>query len=326
MHAKTVVLHSYFYSAVQYSQGTVKSRCNAVTGVQIHGLGKEELILMTEVMQNKKAADVEPVGQGASEQTGSLARDIYDQLRRDLESGNRLSGLIQNGTGDNAVKNGISRDGSHRSGASESAGGQAKPGGNREGQNESGSTERAVKTGSDKDIQRQTGQSSDVIRNEIKSNKADIMEGNDRASDKISKLKELNKIEMVNRPLKDGVFDLSTGDSLVRVGGREVLFMPNGDRLTVNGDGSYALKAKGAVEVKSSGDYTTITYPNGDSVSFSKNGVESVSRGRNIVAMVDHRPHKPEFNWDGPIKLEDLPHPKPDDRVKPEPLPWKLDK
>jgi hypothetical protein len=82
---------------------------------------------------------------------------------------------------------------------------------------------------------------------------------------------------------KDGVETLPTGDKLVQDGDREILFMPNGDKLSVNKDGSFDLKSKGGVEVKKQGDQTTVKFANGDEVTFSKNGITSVTRdGRTV--------------------------------------------
>jgi hypothetical protein len=100
-----------------------------------------------------------------------------------------------------------------------------------------------------------------------------------KASDKISDTLRKIRYDFVFRPKEDGVTELATKDKLVKDGDREILFMPNGDKLTVSKDGSFDLKAKGPVEVHKKGDTTTVTYPNGDSVSFGKNGVESVTRG-----------------------------------------------
>lgn len=101
---------------------------------------------------------------------------------------------------------------------------------------------------------------------------------------------------------KEAVKELPTGDTLVRQGGREYLFMPNGDRLTVNGNGSFNLRANGPVDVSSKGDVTTIKYPNGDSVSFDPQGVLSVQRGQEAVnfgrySKPAEKPYfKPDYN------------------------------
>jgi len=95
------------------------------------------------------------------------------------------------------------------------------------------------------------------------------------------------KSEIVVRPDQDGVEKLSTGDTYVKDGDREILFMPNGDKLSVNKDGSYDLRSKGGVEVKSKDGHTTLTFANGDQVTFSKDGISSVSRDGRIVHMMD---------------------------------------
>ena len=132
---------------------------------------------------------------------------------------------------------------------------------------------------------------------------------NDQITSKLEKM----KYELYFRPTKDGVTEMKTGDSLVKDGDREILFMPNGDKLTVNKDGSFDLKAKGPVEVHKQGDTTTIKYPNGDTVSFGKNGVESITRGNVTVDILD-KPNRLD-KW--PDRL-----PTPSPRPEPWPEPW----
>ena len=125
-------------------------------------------------------------------------------------------------------------------------------------------------------------------------------DGGDRRSDGIHSELVRHKFELMKRPTSDGVTEMGTGDKLVKDGDREILFMPNGDKLTVNKDGSFDLKTKGAVEVKKQGDMTTVTYPNGDKVLFGKNGVETITRGNTTVEILD----KNMFNFphdNGPI-------------------------
>jgi hypothetical protein len=92
--------------------------------------------------------------------------------------------------------------------------------------------------------------------------------------------------ELVFKP-SDGIRELRTGDKFVKDGDREILFMPNGDKLSVNKDGSFDLKSKGGVEVKKEGGVTTITFANGDKVSFSKQGIETIQRGNTVVDFID---------------------------------------
>jgi len=100
----------------------------------------------------------------------------------------------------------------------------------------------------------------------------------ERPEDMIGIIRDPNW-ERLFRPLSDGAIKLNTGDTLVKDGDREILFMPNGDKLAVNKDGSFDLKSKGPVEIHKVGDTTTLLYPNGDKVSFDKDGIKLVSRG-----------------------------------------------
>lgn len=90
---------------------------------------------------------------------------------------------------------------------------------------------------------------------------------------------ELNEFMKKLEKTKDGVQILGTGDILVHDEGRQILFMPNGDKLTISPSGSYDLKSGGPVRVSSKFGLTTLEYPNGDSVSFDRQGVLSITRG-----------------------------------------------
>ena len=96
---------------------------------------------------------------------------------------------------------------------------------------------------------------------------------------------ELNEIiKKLGNNAKDSVQMLGTGDFLVKDEGRQTLFMPNGDKLTIRPDGSYDLKATGAVRVSSRDGRTTLSYPSGDQVAFDEEGILSVSRGDQTVS------------------------------------------
>lgn len=119
-------------------------------------------------------------------------------------------------------------------------------------------------------------------------------------------LKEVHKKELeglINklRP-QDGVKELPTGDYLVRDDGRQILFMPNGDKLTMNPDGSYDLKSEGPVRVSSKGGVTTLEYPNGDRVAFDKQGPLFIQRDDQAIHFGRIRPFpgqpKHPFNRD----------------------------
>mgnify|MGYP003384688074 CR=1 FL=1 len=96
--------------------------------------------------------------------------------------------------------------------------------------------------------------------------------------------------------------DLPTGDVLIKDGKSQHLLMPNGDRLTVNADGSYALKSKDIVKVKSEGGITRLSYANGDSVEFDKHGIRSVQRGKESVAFA--RPNEGHGTQNPPAGAE----------------------
>lgn len=78
---------------------------------------------------------------------------------------------------------------------------------------------------------------------------------------------------------KEGVEKLATGDYLVKEDDRQTLFTPNGDKITVNNDGTYSLK--GNVRKVSSDEEgrTTVEFKDGGVVSFDKEGILSVDRG-----------------------------------------------
>ncbi|MBX9686319.1 MAG: hypothetical protein K2X27_06425 [Candidatus Obscuribacterales bacterium] len=83
---------------------------------------------------------------------------------------------------------------------------------------------------------------------------------------------------------KDGVSKLSTGDNLVREDGRESLYTPNGDRVTVNPDGTFKVKGDvKAIESNKNGE-TTITFGDGAKVTVDKEGIRSVSRANETVS------------------------------------------
>ncbi len=129
------------------------------------------------------------------------------------------------------------------------------------------------------------------------------------------------QFDLVRRPFEDGATKLLTGDTLVKDGDQEILFMPNGDKLKVNKDGSYSLNAKGGVAVKSDGGNTTITYPSGDSVTFSKNGIDSISRGNVTVDIIEKRMNN---IWpEPPIRIPEPPPFKPYPQPLPNPYPEK---
>lgn len=99
---------------------------------------------------------------------------------------------------------------------------------------------------------------------------------NDGTNIKDANMKELE--EFMKKKPADGVTELPTGDTLVRDEGRQILFMPNGDKLTIHPSGAYDLKAQDGVRVTSKGGTTRLEYPNGDSVVFDEKGLLSIQR------------------------------------------------
>jgi hypothetical protein len=79
-------------------------------------------------------------------------------------------------------------------------------------------------------------------------------------------------------PQMDGVYNLNGGDTLVLNGNQQILFMLNGDRLIVQANGSYDLKADGLVSIKKDSERTNISYLNGDCVTLGRCGIESITR------------------------------------------------
>lgn len=97
---------------------------------------------------------------------------------------------------------------------------------------------------------------------------------------------QLNKIrDLVSDFLKpDGVKQLPTGDTLVRDEGKETLFTPKGDKVTVNPDGTFNVKGDlKSVSTDKTGA-TTITFGDGARVTIDKEGIRDVSRGKQAVS------------------------------------------
>jgi hypothetical protein len=87
---------------------------------------------------------------------------------------------------------------------------------------------------------------------------------------------------------QDGIMKLETGDTLVKDGVRETLFMPNGDKLTVTDkNGSVEVKSTGTVKIdRKDAEHTAVTFANGDKVLVSKScGIVEVARGGNLVEL-----------------------------------------
>lgn len=117
-------------------------------------------------------------------------------------------------------------------------------------------------------------------------NKLDPKEGLSLTDDIARALKDGGKLLLDKWKFpspKDGVQQLSTGDYLVREDGKQTLFTPNGDRVTVNPNGTYDIKGDvNSVKTDKFGR-TTVEFADGSSASFDHQGFLSVSRDGQAV-------------------------------------------
>ncbi|MBX9689301.1 MAG: hypothetical protein K2X27_21505 [Candidatus Obscuribacterales bacterium] len=77
---------------------------------------------------------------------------------------------------------------------------------------------------------------------------------------------------------KDGIEKLPTGDHIVREDGKETLFTPNGDRVSVNPDGTSTVKGDLKKILSDRDGSSTVYFADGAIVSYDANGIRSVSR------------------------------------------------
>jgi hypothetical protein len=110
----------------------------------------------------------------------------------------------------------------------------------------------------------------DDLSNQIKDGKLD-------ASDMKYRLKDLFKP-------KEGVEPLATGDYLVREDGKQSLFTPNGDRITINQDGTHVIKGDVSKVSTDKAGVTTVEFGDGATVSFDRDGFLDVQRGKQAVS------------------------------------------
>lgn len=117
---------------------------------------------------------------------------------------------------------------------------------------------------------------------------------NGKISDQIKKLTE--GLETFTR--KDGVDKLPTGDFLVREDGKQTLFTPAGDRVTVNPDGTNVVKGDVKSVATDKHGETTVKFGDGATVTFDKAGIRSVSRGNESVSFMhpDNRMPFPDLD------------------------------
>lgn len=107
------------------------------------------------------------------------------------------------------------------------------------------------------------------------------------------------------KPKKDGVEKLSSGDYIVREDGKQKLFTPGGDSISINPDGSNTIK--GDVSKVSTDRFgeTTVSFEDGSKVCFDKDGFNSIQRNGETV-----------FSREGSVRIQDIILPKcPDDKV-----------
>ena len=105
----------------------------------------------------------------------------------------------------------------------------------------------------------------------------------DKLGDKAEMLKDMDKMAEEEIEDKDGVEQLPTGDHIVREDGKESLFTPGGDRITLNPDGSHTIKGD-VKRVETKDGVTTVTFKDGGEVAFDQDGFLSVQRGNQGVA------------------------------------------
>jgi hypothetical protein len=85
-------------------------------------------------------------------------------------------------------------------------------------------------------------------------------------------------------PEKGTIQELPTGDTFIRERDKQILVMPNGDKLTVNtANGDFDLNSKDRVHISRKNGETQVQYPNGDSVSFDENGIRMICRADHLV-------------------------------------------
>ncbi|MBX9722016.1 MAG: hypothetical protein K2X81_11515, partial [Candidatus Obscuribacterales bacterium] len=129
-----------------------------------------------------------------------------------------------------------------------------------------------------------------------------------------------NSLKDLLKP-KEGVEKLGTGDYLVKEDGKQSLFTPNGDRVTINPDGSNTIKGDVKKVSTDKKGVTTVEFGDGATVSFDSEGFRSLSRGNQAVSFGRPNfkfPDLPKF--DEPTPRIEQPKPRFDD-----PKPW-LDK
>ena len=120
----------------------------------------------------------------------------------------------------------------------------------------------------------------DDLINKIKKHpdKEDTRDFRDRGD---SMIELLEKLKLSER--KQGAEKLSTGDYIIRENNKSILFTPNGDRITVNGDGTSSIKGDVKEVSTDKNGVTTVKFQDGSSASFDKQGFTEIKRGGESV-------------------------------------------
>lgn len=110
---------------------------------------------------------------------------------------------------------------------------------------------------------------------------------------------------------QEGVKKLSTGDFLVKEDDRQSLFTPNGDRITINSDGTNVIKGDVSKVSTDSKGKTTVEFGDGATVSFNKEGFLEVTRGDKSAYLGPVKVEKwPTFPNEPKIPFPEYPFPK----------------
>ncbi len=97
----------------------------------------------------------------------------------------------------------------------------------------------------------------------------------------------------------DGMRKLATGDTLITEGDRQSLYTEKGDRVLLEPDGTYSIKGNVKAIDKDKDGRTTVTFNDGAKVSFTKDGISSVSRDGHTAHIISlEKSSLPKFKLD----------------------------
>lgn len=107
---------------------------------------------------------------------------------------------------------------------------------------------------------------------------------------------ETNYLKGAKGPGGEGEHKIPTGDKIKRdKDGKETLTTPNGDRLTVNPDGTYTTKGNvKSITSNREGNERTVTFADGSQVTFGRDGIRQVARKEKTVNFVTPKFEAPE--------------------------------